>query len=497
MIGLKLNNRYIIEELIGEGATAAVYRATDARLGRTVAVKMLLPHVHVTTRQRFEREARAAAMLNHPSIMTIYDVGQDGDKSYLVVELIKGRALYEFIPASPDVVIDLGRKICYALDYAHKAGLIHRDVKPANIYVTLDNEIKVMDMGLAMPVEAREKRLTATGSIIGTPAYLSPEQAQGKKLDPRTDLYSLAIVLYEMLTGQLPFDADDIASILIQQVNKAAVPPSQLVSGVPENLEKVLMRALEKQPVNRFATAGEMAEALGGNWDGERATITNNPITVINKIRVVLCDDHVILRATLATVLDSSSDIEVIGEGSNGEEAISLVKQLNPDVLLLDLNMPVMSGLAALPEIKRINPQVKVLVLTGRDENSYIMRALRAGANGYMLKTANEKELVQAVHDVYGGNVVLGQGVAERIVQGLQTMSSTDPLTEEERDVLRCIAMGDEENNAIAKRLGWDETQTTRTVMNVIDKLGVKSRTDASLMALRAGWISVDDLRVS
>ncbi len=496
MIGQKLSNRYIIEELIGEGATAAVYRATDTRLGRTVAIKVLLPHVHVTTRQRFEREARAAAMLNHPGIMTIYDVGQDGDRSYLVVELIKGRALYELIPAPPEMVIDLGQKISRALDYAHRAGLIHRDIKPANIYLTDDGNIKIMDMGLAMPVEAREKRLTATGSIIGTPAYLSPEQAQGKKLDPRTDLYSLGIVLYEMVTGQLPFDADDIASILIQQVNKAPVPPSQLVNGIPDNLERVLLRALEKTPEMRDATAAEMADALAGQTSADMRVPVASTTAAKPKIRVVLVDDHVILRATLATVLDTSNEIEVIGEGADGQQAIDLVAELKPDVLLLDLNMPKMSGLAALPEIKRIAPGVKVLVLTGRDENSYIMRALRAGANGYMLKTATEKELVQAVHDVFGGNVVLGQGVAERIVQGLQTMNETDPLTEEERDVLRCIAIGDEENSAIARRLGWDELHVTRMIMKVIDKLGVKTRTDASLMALRAGWISVDDLRV-
>jgi two-component system nitrate/nitrite response regulator NarL len=216
-----------------------------------------------------------------------------------------------------------------------------------------------------------------------------------------------------------------------------------------------------------------------------------------SKIRAVLVDDHVILRATLATVLDSSGEIEVLGEGSNGEEAIKLVDQLKPDVLLLDLNMPVMSGLTALPQIKQTNPGVKVLVLTGRDETSYIMRALRGGANGYMVKTASEAELIQAVRDVNGGNLVLGQGVAERIVQGLQLMSQIDPLTEEERDVLRCIAIGDEDNAAIARRLGWDETHATRIVIQVIDKLGVKTRVDASLTALRAGWISVDDMRVN
>src|SRR5579859_8172970 len=158
MIGQKLNNRYLVESLIGEGATATVYRATDMRLGRHVAVKLLLPHVHATTRQRFEREARAAAMLNHPSIMAIYDVGQDGDFYYLVVELINGRPLYELIPAAPTVVADLGQKICLALEYAHRAGLIHRDVKQANIYVVEDGTIKIMDMGLAMPADDHEKR---------------------------------------------------------------------------------------------------------------------------------------------------------------------------------------------------------------------------------------------------------------------------------------------------------------------------------------------------
>ncbi len=499
MIGQKLNNRYLIEALLGEGATSTVYRATDTRLEREVAVKILLPHVHATTRQRFEREARAVAMLNHPSIMTIYDVGQDGDWSYLVVEVINGRPLYDLIPSAGLIVADIGRKICLALDYAHKAGLIHRDVKPANIYVMPNGDVKIMDMGLAMPVDASEKRLTATGSIIGTPAYLSPEQAQGKKLDPRTDLYSLGVVLYELVTGQLPFDADDIGAILVQHVSKPATPPSQIVVGIPDFLERAILRALEKQPDARFPTAGAMADALAPTDDQPtdvKATSAAPSVTGGRKIRVVLVDDHAILRATLATVLGNSGEIAIIGQGGDGQQAIDLADQLQPDLILLDLNMPRKSGLAALPELKAAHPEIKVLVLTGRDENAYIMRALRFGANGYMLKTANEHELLQAVRDVQAGALVLGEGVAERIVQSLRLMDQMDPLNEDERDVLRCIAIGDEDNALIARRLGWDELQTTRTVMSVIDKLGVKTRTDAALVGLRSGWISVDDIRV-
>ncbi len=161
---------------------------------------------------------------------------------------------------------------------------------------------------------------------------------------------------------------------------------------------------------------------------------------------------------------------------------------------MLDLNMPNVGGLEALPIIKAENPKVKVLVLTGRNETPFIMRALRAGANGYILKTASEEELVKAVKDIYSGAMVLGEGVAERIVDGLRNMSEIDPLSEEEHDVLRCVAAGFEENDQIAERLQISPDTVTTLIKNSVDKLKVKSRSDAALMALRAGWITLDDL---
>ena len=513
MIGQKLNDRYEIIELIGEGATAIVYRGLDTRLQREVAIKVLLSYVDKTTRERFEREALAAARLNHPSIMAIYDVGSDGDKHYLVTELIEGRSLFSFIPATPVTTAEFGRQICLALDYAHRQGLIHRDIKPANIHITQSGQIKIMDFGLAITGET--KRVTAMGRIIGTPAYLSPEQAQGLTLDSRTDIYSLGVVLYELVTGVLPFDADDIGVLLLQQVKKEPTPPSQLSDDIPTGLEQVILRALRKQPEDRFATAGEMAAALAAVSAGKSpdltpnneaqaeeipATQTDTPPTQVsprpNVIRVALADDHRILRTSLALYLDDTQEIQVVGEADDGAQAMEVVQDQQPDVILLDLNMPGVSGLEILPEIRKKYPDLKVLVLTGRDEDMYIMRALRAGAHGYILKTTGEEQLVQAVKDVMAGHLVLGRGVAERVARGFITRNGTDDdsaLNDLDRALLTVVAAG-LSDEAIAERLKLAPVLVSEQLKVLIEQLGASSRTEASLVALRQGLIMLEDL---
>ncbi len=511
MIGKKLSNRYEIQELIGEGATAAVYRGLDTRLQRTVAIKVLLPYVDDTTRQRFQREALAAARLNHPNIMAIYDVGEDDERSYLVIEHIEGRPLYAFIPSPPSVVAEFGRQICLALDYAHRQGLVHRDIKPANIHITPSGQVKIMDFGLAISGET--KRLTAMGRIIGTPAYLSPEQAQGLPLDGRTDIYSTGIVLYELATGVLPFDADDIGVLLLQQVKKTPKSPSELVADIPRSLEQTLLRALAKKPEDRFESAGAMAAALGAVIAEQERTVIHGSVAPDLKptdasllprggaapcegtIRVVLADDHRILRMTLAVYLNDTECIEVVGEADDGEQAIALVREKQPDVLLLDLNMPGRGGLDILPEIRASFPDVRILVLTGRDEDAYIMRALRAGAHGFVLKTTNEEDLVRAVQDVAQGHVVLGRGVAERVVQGLVGRGAPESgaLSDLDRALLTGIAAG-QTNAQIAERLRLSPELVDQQVAALMAQLGASSRVDASLIALRRGLILLDDL---
>ncbi len=522
MIGQKLGNRYELLELIGEGATATVYKAMDTRLQRIVAVKVLLPYVDDTTRKRFQREALAAARLNHPGIMAIYDVGED-KQPYLIVEYIEGRALHHLIPSPPEVVAAVGRAICLALDYAHKRELIHRDIKPANIHITPDGDVKIMDFGLA--ITGATKRLTAMGRIIGTPAYLSPEQAQGMKLTFHTDLYSTGVVLYEMLTGSLPFDSDDIGVLLLQQVKKAPTPPSELVGGVPPELERVILKALEKQPEDRFESARAMADALAplapeadqvlvpgktiespsagvkpqarpeSETRAESVGVTGAKAST-GAIRVALADDHRVLRMTLAMFLDDTEGIEVVGEADNGEQTLKLVGETQPDVLLLDLEMPGLSGLDALPQIRETWPGIRVLVLTGQTEDSYIMRALRAGAHGYILKTTEEHTLIQAVRDVMKGHLVLGHGVAERVAQGFVTQQNSnggEEYGELERMILIGIAAG-LSNDEIADHLRIDPQLVDEQLKQLITKLGAKTRTETSLIALRRGVIKLDDV---
>lgn len=511
MIGKKLGNRYEIQELIGEGATAAVYRGLDTRLQRTVAIKVMLPYVDGTTRQRFQREAFAAARLNHPNIMAIYDVGEDDERPYLVIEYIEGKPLYSFIPSPPGVVAEFGRQICLALDYAHRQNLIHRDIKPANIHITPAGQVKLMDFGLA--ISGDTKRLTAMGRIIGTPAYLSPEQAQGLPLDGRTDIYSTGIVLYELAAGVLPFDADDIGVLLLQQVKKTPKPPSELVAGLPVSLEQALLKALAKKPEDRFESAGEMAAALGAVVAEANRTMSHHPVDVDRlpanggaprpaaapcdrAIRVVLADDHHILRMTLAVYLNATECIEVVGEAEDGDQALALVREHHPDVLLLDLNMPGRGGLDVLPELRASWPEVRVLVLTGRDEDAYIVRALRAGAHGYVLKTTNEDDLVRAVQEVAEGHVVLGRGVAERVVQGLVSRAAPEGevLSDLDRALLTGIAAG-RTDAQIAERLRLSVELVERQISTLIQQLGASSRLDASLIALRRGLILLEDLR--
>jgi eukaryotic-like serine/threonine-protein kinase len=262
-----LNGRYQIVEPVGEGGMAIVYRAIDTRLGRTVAVKVLHPEFarDKPFLERFQQEAEFAASLGaHPNIVDIYDIGEDGDRRYIVMEFIEGRSLKDLIreraPFGVAETFAIGRQVASALDFAHKRGLVHRDVKPQNILVTDDGVAKVTDFGIAR--SATTSQLTRTGMVLGTVHYFSPEQAQGKPAGPPSDIYSLGVILYEMLTGHLPFDAENAIGVAMQHIHNEPPSPWQFVPELPARAVATVMRALEKDPERRFRDAAELSSAL-------------------------------------------------------------------------------------------------------------------------------------------------------------------------------------------------------------------------------------------
>ncbi|MCZ7540849.1 MAG: response regulator [Anaerolineae bacterium] len=278
-------------------------------------------------------------------------------------------------------------------------------------------------------------------------------------------------------------------------------------------LEGAILRALAKQPEDRFETARAMADALAEAGSCADRTLNAAAVTVEElesqedtpasavpsargKVRVALADDHRVLRMGLAMMLSATDEFEVVGEADDGEQALELVRTAQPDVLLLDLNMPKASGLDILPQIRQTWPGIKVLVLTGRAEDQYIMHALRAGAHGYVLKTTAEKELIHAVHDVAAGRLVLGQGVAERVVEGYTSRPGAegDQPDELDRAILAGVAAG-KTNDQIAERLGLDPQIVDQQLAQLIAQLGARSRVETGLIALRRGLVSLQDLQ--
>jgi eukaryotic-like serine/threonine-protein kinase len=261
LIDRTFDKRYVIKRKLGSGGMADVYLAEDQELGRRVALKLLNDR-HASDEQfveRFRREAQSAAGLNHPSIVSIFDRGYAEGTYYIAMEFLDGRTLKELLirngPTPVPIAIDYARQILGALSFAHRNGIVHRDIKPHNIIVGSDGRLKVTDFGIA---RSGASQMTEAGSIVGTAQYLSPEQARGAPVDPRSDLYSLGIVLYEMLTGHVPFTGDTPVEIAMKHLSQVPEPPSKLRPDVPHDLDAIVMRALAKDPDQRYESAEEM-----------------------------------------------------------------------------------------------------------------------------------------------------------------------------------------------------------------------------------------------
>ncbi len=277
-----LSDRYEVGELIGRGGMASVYRGRDLTLGREVAIKILESDLaaDATFRTRFRLEAQAASRMSHPTIVRVYDAGEDTETDadgntravpYIVMELVSGQTLKDIIAAGPVTIDDAIRYtdgILEALEYSHRAGVVHRDIKPGNVMVTSAGQVKVMDFGIARAVSDSSSTVAETTAILGTAAYFSPEQAKGEPVDSRADVYSAGVVLYELLTGRPPFRGESPVAVAYQHVSETPLAPSELVETVPRSLDAVALRALAKDPFQRYQDAASFRAALDATRDG-------------------------------------------------------------------------------------------------------------------------------------------------------------------------------------------------------------------------------------
>ena len=292
---IKQLGRYVVIGELGQGAMGVVYKAKDPLIDRVVAIKTINLGLATDEKEeyegRFYQEAKAAGRLNHPNIVTIYDVGKSGDVAYIAMEFLEGRELRDVLKEGTllpvEQVLNIVAQVAEGLAYAHAHDIIHRDVKPSNIMVIRDGNVKITDFGIARMASSSVR--TQTGMVLGSPKYMSPEQVMGKTIDQRSDIFSLGVMLYEMLTGQAPFDGENVNAIMYQTLNALTPPPSTLNPSVPEMVNFIVAKALAKKVEDRYQNAKDFADDLRTCCDampraGQQVDISKAPVGVERKL---------------------------------------------------------------------------------------------------------------------------------------------------------------------------------------------------------------------
>jgi DNA-binding NarL/FixJ family response regulator len=417
-----LQGRYRIDRLIGGGGMGDVYLGADLLTGEAVAIKQLrvemggsLPHMV----ERFLREGEALRRLNHPNIVKVLATVDEGSRHYLVMEYVAGGSLADLLLQESQLpverVVSIGLELSDALSRAHHLHILHRDIKPANILLAEDGTPRLTDFGLARIGEL--PRMTESRSILGTFSYLSPEVFEGQEVNERSDIWSFGVVLYEMLTGRLPFNGETPFEIVWAIKNNPLPILENFRGDIPPTLTGLIRRMLRKDNPARMESVRQVGveletiqKELRSAGKGTRSN------TAPPTIRVLIADDHAVVRQGLRMFIDLQEDMEVVGEGTNGSEAVELAGELRPDIVLLDLVMPQVGGVEATAQIKTVCPEARVLILTSFGEDDKIIPAIQAGAQGYLLKDIRPDELVQAVREAYLGKTQLHPEIARKLM---------------------------------------------------------------------------------
>jgi cyclic di-GMP phosphodiesterase len=489
---------YKIIARVGRGGMATVYRAYHPALDRYVAIKAL-PDFFADDplyRERFQQEARSVARLRHPNILEIYDFGYEDGLAYLVLELVEGGTLADRLgrPMELREAVGILDQLAGALDYAHREGILHRDIKPSNILLHLDGTPVLADFGLAKMAGSMQ-RLTSSGTVMGTPEYMSPEQAGDETLTASCDLYSFAVVAYEMLTGRVPFQADTPAATLLSHVTKQMPPTRELHGELSAHVQGVLERALAKRPVERYPSAAAFVAALKpAAWPARRGEVASpSPATRRlarpERVPVVLVVDDGEANRDLIEACLEGVDCQV-RTAADGTSAMKAIQASPPDLVLLDVQMPGMDGFEVCGRIKssQASRLIPVVMITSLDDTSDRVRALEAGADDYMTKPVDRVELVARVTSMLRLKKVYDSlDSAEHVIFALAAaVEAKDPFTEAHTQRVA------ESARAVGARLGLGPSQLETLyrggLIHDIGKIGIPDS-----ILLKPGPLSADE----
>ncbi|WP_433090463.1 Stk1 family PASTA domain-containing Ser/Thr kinase [Dactylosporangium sp. CA-052675] len=375
-----LGGRYQVGELLGYGGMAEVHRGRDLRLGRDVAIKTLRTDLarDATFQLRFRREAQNAASLNHPAIVAVYDTGEERGPAgeelpYIVMEFVNGRTLKEVLAAEgrlmPRRALEITADICAALEFSHRHGIIHRDIKPGNVMLTQTGQVKVMDFGIARALASGATTMTQTSAVIGTAQYLSPEQARGEPVDARSDVYATGCVLFELLCGHPPFVGDNPVSVAYQHVREDPRPPSSSNRDVTPEIDAVVLKALAKNPLNRYQSAGEMRADVMRAAAGR--PVSAPPVMTEDEMATVMAQQTTAYRPPPASRQPARANQRQKRKSSTGVV-----------VMLTVLGLLAVSALAIGLYLANQEPPVRVPQITGRSQGEAADVLRQSGLTG-------------------------------------------------------------------------------------------------------------------